>query len=453
MKGSNQATTIAAIATPPGEGAISIVRLSGPMACQIGEAIFSGPVSSYISHTAHYGDIVDRAAKTIDSVLLLVMRAPRSYTGEDIVEIFCHGSNLIAQRVLERTLEAGAQPAQPGEFSLRAFLHGKLDLAQAEAVQGLIAAKSLEALHAAKQQLDGRLSQTIRSFQHQLTNLAAILEAGIDFPEEDLEFTSIETLAEQLEETLLAMQKLHATFHQGQRISEGISLCLAGTPNVGKSSLLNALLGKERAIVHTRAGTTRDLLHEELRLGGLLFRITDTAGIRNTQEEVELEGIRRSEIARREADFILLLLDASRPLSEEDRSLIQTVSRENSILVWNKIDLARPIEQIDWPTQVEISAQTGHGLDQLPTALERKIWHKGPPSQEELYITQERHAHALHQAILAGQRALNNLHQRNSLEFAAYDLRELLQALGTILGTNVTEEILTAIFSKFCLGK
>lgn len=446
-------TTIAAIATPPGEGAIAIIRLSGPHAVQIVASSFSGPVTTYASHTAHYGTILDSQGASIDSALLLVMKAPRSYTGEDVVEMYCHGSSLIARRVLDRLVEAGATPAQPGEFSLRAFLHGKLDLAQAEAVQSVIAAKSLAALHAAEQQLEGRLSQTIRTFQRQLTELAAILEAWVDFPEEGLEFAPMEELLKRLTSILNDMQALKETFHQGQLLSEGISLCLAGTPNVGKSSLLNALLRKERAIVHARAGTTRDLLQEEIRLDSFLFRITDTAGIRETEEEVEQEGIRRSHKAFREADLILLLLDASRPLNQDDRSLLASLPPEKTILVWNKIDLSDPPEQIHWPLQVALSARQGQGLQELHTAILQKLWHKGPPSKEELYITQERHVHALEQALVAGQRARDHLEQHSSPEFATYDLREMLLSLGTILGTNVTEDILDTIFSKFCLGK
>jgi tRNA modification GTPase len=445
--------TIAAVATPPGEGAIAVIRISGSKAFEIGAAIFSGPVQNYKTHTAHYGQILAQDGGVIDSALLLVMKGPGSYTGEDTIEISCHGGNLVTRRVLERIFEAGARPAQPGEFSLQAFMNGKLDLAQAEAVQQLIAAKSELALKNAEQQLSGSLSQSIALFQKELTGVAAILEAWVDFPEEDLEFAAFDELILRLQNTKERMIRLRDTFHEGKLLHEGISLCLLGSPNVGKSSLMNALLGKDRAIVTDIAGTTRDILEEEMLLAGLHFRLIDTAGIRQTDEVIEREGIRRSRTAMHEADLILLLLDASRPLSQNDRELLAAVPREKTLLVWNKIDLAFPSEHIEWTPQVQISAHVKLGLHELKQAIDQHIWQKGAPSKDEISITKLRHHTALQNSIAALQQVIEGLENRVSAEFVASDMRHALNELGTIIGTNVTEDILTSIFSQFCLGK
>ncbi len=444
--------TIAAITTPAGEGAIAVIRISGLKAFEIGEALFSGPVKSYKSHTAHYGNILSGQGKVLDSVLLLVMKGPNSYTGEDTIEISCHGGSLVTRRVLERVFEAGARPAQPGEFSFRAFMNGKIDLAQAEAVQELIAAKSERAMENAGMQLQGSLSETISRFQKELTEISAILEAWVDFPEEGLEFATMEEIVQSLDEICGRMKKLQSTFHEGKILHEGLTLCLLGAPNVGKSSLMNALLGKERAIVTAIAGTTRDLLEEDLRLGGLHFRLIDTAGIRDTQEIIEQEGIRRSKKAMEEADLILLLLDASRPLEEKDRDLLNSVPRQKTVAVWNKSDIGKPREDLFFES-VSISAKEKTGLDDLKRAIERVVWKSGPPSKEEVAITKLRHFQALTQAIDSCETVIAGLKKNVSAEFVAFDLRTCLNELGTIIGANVSEDILTAIFSKFCLGK
>ncbi len=445
--------TIAACATAPGVGAISVIRISGERALDVAATIFSGPVKSYQTHTAHYGQIKDAEGHPIDSVLLLVMKGPRSYTGEDSVEISCHGGNLITRRVLERIFEAGARPAEPGEFSSRAYLNGKLDLAQAEAVQELIASKSEIALQNAEKQLSGRLSKTIAAFQAELTKITAILEAWVDFPEEGLEFASFDALIAQLKDIAGQIEKLADTFHEGKMLNMGVSLCLLGAPNVGKSSLMNALLGKERAIVTDIAGTTRDLLEEDLQLSGLHFRLIDTAGIRETEEVIEQEGIRRSKLAMQEADLILLVLDASRALNEQDKALLDAVPREKTVLVWNKIDQATPPEAIDWQTKVHISAKERVGLDALRSAIDKILWQKGPPTREEMTITKLRHRNALLNAQTSIEAVIVGLSSRLSAEFVASDMRNALNELGTIIGTNVTEDILTSIFSQFCLGK
>lgn len=442
--------TIAAIATAPGEGAIAIIRISGPRAFDIADAIFSRSTKDFKTHTAHYGNILKADGAPLDSVLLLIMKGPNSYTGEDSVEISCHGGQLVTRRVLERIFEAGARPAQPGEFSLRAFLNGKIDLAQAEAVQELIAAKSELALTNAEKQLQGVLSEKISSFQKELTEVTAILEAWVDFPEEGLEFSPMEEIIATLESICHDMEKLKLTFHDGKALHDGLSLCLLGSPNVGKSSLMNALLGFDRAIVTEIAGTTRDLLEEDLRLGQLHFKLIDTAGIRDTLEIVEKEGIRRSQKAMQEADLILLVLDASKPLDSNDQDLLQKVPKEKTVVIWNKIDLGKPTETLGG---VEISAKQKIGLEELKTAIEKVIWKKGPPSKEEVLITKLRHYDALTQAIIACRTVINGLQSGISAEFVAADTRAALHELGKIIGTNVTEDILTSIFSKFCLGK
>jgi len=442
--------TIAAIATAPGVGAIAVIRISGPRAFAVAGKIFSRPIQNFKTHTAHYGHVLKADGTPLDSVLLLIMKGPNSYTGEDSVEISCHGGQLVTRRVLERIYEEGARPAQPGEFSLRAVLNGKLDLAQAEAVQELIAAKSELALENAEKQLEGVLSGLISAFQKELTEMAAILEAWVDFPEEGLEFTSMEEILATLETLCQKMQKLQKTFHDGKALHEGLSLCLLGSPNVGKSSLMNALLGKERAIVTEIPGTTRDLLEEDLHLGPLHFKLVDTAGIRETEEIVEKEGIRRSQTAMKEADLILLLLDASRPLENQDLQLLANAPKEKTLVVWNKIDLGKP--SLDIPS-IQISARERMGLDELKAAIDRIIWKEGPPSKEEVLITKLRHHQALTNAIAFCQAVIAGLKSGISAEFVASDMRATLNELGTIIGTNVTEDILSAIFSKFCLGK
>ncbi len=449
----NYEHTIAALATPPGVGAIAVIRISGPSAFDVAEQVFSGPVKDYKTHTAHYGKILTADKQTIDSVLLLVMKGPRSYTGEDTIEISCHGSALIVRRILERIFEAGAKPAQPGEFSLQAFLNKKIDLAQAEAVQQLIAAKSELSIQNAGKQLSGDLSKKIASFQKDLTEIAAICEAWVDFPEEGLEFAAFDELCQRLTVIQDRMIQLRNTFHEGKKIHEGLSLCLLGAPNVGKSSLMNALLGFERAIVTNIAGTTRDLLEEDLQLAGLHFRLIDTAGIRETEEVIEQEGIRRSKSAMSDADLILLLLDSSRPLDQGDLDLLQTVPKEKTILVWNKNDLAPPPATIDWQHQVNISAQQRTGLQHLRQAIDQIIWDKGPPPKDEVAITTLRHKVALQNAIDSITIVISGLQSRTSAEFVASDMRYALNELATIIGTNVTEDILTSIFSQFCLGK
>lgn len=446
--------TIAAIATPPGEGGVAIIRISGSQALDVAARVFSGPVHQYRSHTAHFGQVHNASGEHLDDVLLLVMLGSRSYTGETTAEIHCHGGSLITRRVLESVLLAGARAALPGEFTFRAFLNGKMDLAQAEAVQSLIGAKNERALDAAESQLKGALSQSVAQFQQRLTQIAAILEAWVDFPEEGLEFATMDEICDDLESVCQVMEKLAATFHDGKILHDGLSLCLVGCPNVGKSSLMNAILDKDRAIVSPIPGTTRDILEDHLRLNGLHFKVSDTAGIRETEEGIEQEGIRRSKQAMQQSDLVLLVLDAHRGLVLEDQKLLSLVPPDKTIVIWNKVDLPHaPLPILNFPFVVHLSAKERAGLEDLHRAIDRLIWQKGPPSKEEILITNIRHKEALIASIEAARRVQQGLRDGVSPEFLTIDIRQTLNELGKVLGVNVTEDILSAIFSKFCIGK
>lgn len=443
--------TIAAIATPPGEGGVAIIRISGNRSLEIAEKVFSGPIRKYKTHTAHYGYVLDAAKEKVDDVLVLPMLAPRSYTGEDTVEIFCHGGSLITRRVLDVVLKAGARAALPGEFTFKAFMNGKVDLAQAEAVQELIGAKNERALDAAERQLEGALSQKVNALQEKLTLIAAILEAWVDFPDEGLEFASMEEIIDQLGDIKKTIDALVETFHEGKILHDGLSLCLVGAPNVGKSSLMNALLQKERAIVSAIAGTTRDVLEDNMRLSGLNFRILDTAGIRNTVEEIEQEGIRRTRLAMEEADLILVILEVQ---SNQIPEFLEEIPKEKSILVWNKCDLPHlELPELGFFHIARTSALKKTGLEQLKQEIEKIIWKHGPPSKEEVVITNIRHKESLESASKAVGALIEGLKSGVSPEFLNIEVKEALNSLGKIIGTNVSEDILNAIFSTFCIGK
>lgn len=446
--------TIAAIATPPGEGGVAIIRISGKRAIDIAELIFSGPVRRYKTHTVHYGFVKNYLGERVDDVLLIPMLGTRSYTGEDTIEIHCHGGSLVSRQVLEAALKAGARAAFPGEFTFKAFMNGKLDLAQAEAVQSLIGAKNEWALNAAEGQLQGALSIKIASFQERLVQSAAILEAWVDFPEEGLEFATMEEIYSDIEKVCCEMKTLKATFHNGKILHDGLSVCLIGCPNVGKSSLMNALLDKDRAIVSPTPGTTRDLLEDHIRLNGLNLRLIDTAGIRDADEFIEQEGIRRSKLAMAQSDLILLVLDASKEIDVEDQYLLNQVPAEKTIVIWNKIDLSHlRLPPLPFPHIVFLSAKQKTGLEQLHQKIDEVIWLDGPPSKEEIVITNIRHKEALSNAIAAAECLMEGLKEGASPEFITMDMRECLSQLGRIIGTNITEDILSAIFSKFCIGK
>lgn len=441
-------TTIAAICTAPGSGGIAVIRISGPDAFTVTNKIFSSDVTKFASHTAHLGHILDENRANLDEVLVLVMHKGRSYTGDETVEIMCHGGAFITQKVLQRVFSAGAIAAGPGEFTLRAFQNGQIDLAQAEAVQELIGAKSELALKAAERQLDGALSIRIKDLQKSLTDVIAILEAWVDYPEEGLEFATLSEIIEMLGVINEKIGYLMDTFHDGKIVANGVSLCLLGSPNVGKSSLLNALLQNDRAIVTPIAGTTRDLLNEPLSFGGLHFTITDTAGIRDTEEVIEKEGIRRSVKAANESDVVIIILDVTKPLSEEERSLLRQFP--NAICVLNKIDLPHTPSTLKG---IPLSAKESTGIEDLKNAILNHVTKNEISLNSEVIITKERHFLALENARDGIIKSIMGLQTEISPEFLVFDLRLSLRELSSIIGIDVTDEILGAIFSKFCVGK
>lgn len=444
-------TTIAAICTPPGDGGVAMIRLSGPDAISIASNVFSKDLQDQKSHHMLYGSFLNAHREVVDSGLLVIMRAPHSYTGEDVVELFCHGGRLITQKVLQCTLASGAEPAGPGAFTERAFLNQKIDLTQAEAVQALISAQNEAALKMASAQLEGQLSQKILHLQNKLTHQAAILEAWVDFPEEGLEFCTIDEIQMHLQNVLNEMLQMLSTFEDGQILKEGFSICLLGKPNVGKSSLLNQLLKKERAIVTPIAGTTRDLIEDTFVMDGMQYHVMDTAGIRQTDEIIEKEGIERALKAASKADLILYMLDSSQELDSEDLEIMGKVKDQNVLYVLNKTDLGQQLI-LDVQDKVSISAKSGFNLDQLFLMIKKlttqKVFHK-----DQIYLTERRHQKALEKAAKHLTCVLEGLKDSSSPEWLSFDLKASLKALSEMIGFDVTESILSDIFKNFCIGK
>jgi tRNA modification GTPase len=443
--------TIAALATPPGQGGIAIVRVSGKKALEIAQPLFSKNLIEISSHTAVMGTIQSVSGDFIDHALVLVMRAPRTFTGEETVEFHCHGGPMITRKILKELFELGARPARPGEFSFQAFMNGKLDLTQAEAIQNVISAKGEGAYRVAKEHLAGRLQEKIYGYKDRLTHLGAILEAWVDFPEEGLEFSTHEQLSIDLSTLLSEMEQLLATFEEGKRLKEGLKVAILGPPNAGKSSLLNALLRKERAIVTEIAGTTRDSLEEEMMLEGLSLSLVDTAGIRETEERVEREGIKRAWEYAEKADVILLVMDATMP---DMLASFEHMPAQKVIFVWNKIDLLSPREAKSLPqlggSCVAISAKNEEGLEALKQTLSKRAVESEMP---DVVLTSMRHKEALERATKALHALLKGLAREESPEFLTHEIRIGIKALGEIIGADVTEEILSSIFSTFCVGK
>jgi tRNA modification GTPase len=450
--------TIVAPATPPGSSGIGIVRLSGPAALAIAGRIFrpSGKqeIKEFPSHTLHHG-FIHNGRGDIDEVLLTLMRSPHSFTREDVVEINCHGGSLPLRKTLDLCLQAGARLAEPGEFTKRAFLNGRIDLAQAEAVIEVINAKSEAALKAATAQLEGVVSQQIKTWQEQLLGVLAQVEVELDFPEEELEASDSTAVKKRLEEINCQINRLIASFEEGRLLREGIKVVLAGRPNVGKSSLLNRLLKQERAIVTAVPGTTRDTIEESFQLAGFPLRLIDTAGITHSKHEVEQEGIRRSRRSLQEADLILLLLDGSQPLQQDDIRLIQMADQDKTVVGINKQDLPQAIEteqikaHLPQVRLVKISAKQAQGIEQLEEQIVQLLHHGGDTNQQELLLTNLRHRQALAHALTR----LNQAQHAPLPELIATDIKEALDSLGEIIGLNTNEDLLERIFSNFCIGK
>ncbi len=450
--------TIAAIATPLGEGGLAVIRISGAQALDIGDKSFFPVGKSSLkpslapTHTIHYGKIL-RDGKTIDEVLLSVLRAPRTLTREDVVEITCHGGLLPAKMVLDVVLENGARLAMPGEFTKRAFLNGRIDLTQAEAVADLIAARTDLALTAANEQLAGKLSQRINALRDDMVKILAHVEAHIDFPEEDIPPNTKEQLLQRLENAVAFMEELLRTANEGQILRRGIRAAIVGRPNAGKSSLLNQLLGHDRAIVSAIPGTTRDTIEETANVRGLPVIFVDTAGLRESRDEIEIEGIRRSRATLARAELILHVLDHAEPLTLADENYLAEFSSKKRILVRNKIDLPQKLFLPNGLKTVDVCCLSGKGIETLKDAIKDLVW-VGEIRAEMLQVMiNSRHQDALRRAKVGTRETINALRENIALELAAMDLRIAVNAVGEIVGKTTTEDLLDSIFSQFCIGK
>lgn len=451
--------TIVAPVTPPGEGGVGIVRLSGPMAVSYLKNTFRSKAKDqeFESHRLYYGQLFNADNVRLDEVLAVVMRSPRSYTGEDVVEVHCHGGVQIMRSVLDLFLSAGARMAAPGEFTQRAFLNGRLDLSQAEAVVDVIKARSERSGQVALGQLEGHLSQKIYTYSDQLKSALALLEAHIDFPDDEVGSLDVVSLVDPIRSLASEMVALANSFDVGRVLREGVSVLILGRPNVGKSSLMNALLGESRAIVTPVAGTTRDTLEEALVLAGFPVRLIDAAGVRETEDPVEKEGVRRANSKARSADLILLVVDGSMPLNSEDRLAMDQCQLDKTIVVINKDDqpLELKINQLEkFPHQVSVSAKQVSGLDSLCAVIAERLGQDSLSSAGEgLVVTEKRHKDALLKAIAALNSFFEGVHLSSPYECLAMDLREGLNSLGLITGETTPDEILDQIFSRFCIGK
>lgn len=452
--------TIAAIATAIGEAGLAVIRISGPEALQVAENCFQ-PGGTHAtqptaapSHTVHYGHVI-RDQQKIDEVLLTVLRAPRTFTREDVVEISCHGGLVPTKLVLDAVLQSGARLAEPGEFTKRAFLNGRIDLTQAEAVADIIHSKTELALRAANEQLAGKLSQRITLLREDMIKILAHVEAHIDFPDEDIAPDTLASLVGKLQQGIAFMETLLATAPEGQLLRRGVRTAIIGRPNAGKSSLLNCLLGHDRAIVSATEGTTRDTIEETANIRGIPIIFIDTAGLRQADNQVEQEGIRRSQSSLEKADLILHVIDASQGLSQFESELMEQHTGRTKIIVLNKSDLG---QQPELPpsmnqTAVPISCQTGQGLAQLKDQIKATIW-SGRVGGEMLEVMiNSRHQDALQRAKDATQTTLQALQDGLTLELVALDLRIAVNAIGEIVGKTTTDDLLDKIFSEFCLGK
>ncbi len=454
--------TIAAMATAGFGGGIGIIRISGEEAFAVADRLFrpkngTKRVAEMPSHTVHYGYIYDEE-EIIDEVLLLVMRGPKTYTCENVVEIDCHGGSLVMQRILQRVFQCGARPAEPGEFTKRAFLNGRMDLSQAESVIDVINAKSALALKSSVQQLKGSVAEKIRLLRAEILEEIAYMEAAMDDPEH----YSLDGYGEILEEKLKKIWKetahLLSTADNGRLLKEGIQTVIVGKPNAGKSSLLNALMGEERAIVTEIAGTTRDTLQEQLQIGGIGLQLIDTAGIRPTEDVVEKIGVERSKEFLKSADLVLFVVDSSRALDEIDGEIMAALQEKKAIVLLNKSDLEAKISEADVKALLDrpvipISAKLGEGVDALERTITELFFAGGISFNDEVYITNARQKHALSQAEASLRLTRQSLADGMAEDFLTIDLMAAYESLGQVIGEAVGEDLVNEIFSKFCMGK
>jgi len=450
--------TIVALSTPPGVSAIGVIRLSGNQAFEICEQVFQGnKLSEQPSHTLHHGWISD-GGKTIDEVVVGVFRSPRSYTGEDVIEISCHGSPFIQQKIIDLLADKGARIAKPGEFTLRAFLNGKLDLSQAEAVADLIASNSEASLKAAMQQMRGGFSKEIKELRQQLIDFAALVELELDFSEEDVEFANRKQLKELVSHLTSHISRLIESFRLGNVIKHGVNVVIAGRPNAGKSTLLNRLLNEERAIVSEIPGTTRDTIEEVLNINGALFRLIDTAGIREAQDAIEKLGVERTLEKIRQSGILLYVFDVTAVKREDILADIGKLRHGDTplVLVGNKIDLVKDEHYasrfgLNGDT-VFISSKNGSNIQEIKKTLVRKVSTQ-EFQQESSIVTNARHYEALVRSSQALEDVLKGIDSKISGELLALDIRRALDALGEITGEVTSEQVLDSIFSRFCIGK
>ena len=453
--------TIAAISTGMTNSGIGIVRISGSEALEIADRVYKGKetITEVPTHTIHYGHIMD-GEETVDEVLVMVMRGPRTFTGEDTVEINCHGGTYVVSRVLETVLKAGARPAEPGEFTKRAFLNGKMDLSQAEAVIDVITSENEYALQSSISQLKGSVKNRIKEIREKIIYHTAFIETALDDPEHISLDGYPKRLAEEVGQLQEKLSELIASSENGRILKEGIRTVILGKPNAGKSSLLNALVGEERAIVTDIAGTTRDALEETIAFQGITLNLIDTAGIRETEDVVEKIGVGRAIEKAEEADLILCVFDAARPLDENDREILKVIGGKQAILLLNKTDLAAALSEEELRAMtggsypiVQISAKEQTGLSVLTEQI-RALFYQGEISvQDELYITNARQKRALQDAAEGLQRVQESILLGMPEDFYSIDLLAAYEALGTITGETVGEDLVNEIFSRFCMGK
>lgn len=456
--------TIAAISTPPGEGAISIVRLSGEEAIAIADRIFQAgnkTLAQVPSHTIHYGHIVDpEESRLMDEVMLSVMKKPRTFTREDVVEINCHGGIVVVNQLLQLVLRQGARLAEPGEFTKRAFLNGRVDLSQAEAVMDLIRAKTDKAMNLAVNQLDGNLSHLIRTLRQEILETLAQVEVNIDYPEyDDVEELTTRLLLEKATMVKGQIQALLTTAQQGKILREGLSTTIIGRPNVGKSSLLNHLLREEKAIVTDIAGTTRDVIEEYVNVRGVPLKLIDTAGIRETEDVVEKIGVERSRKALAEAELILLVLNQSEGLTQEDKQLLELTAGSRRIILLNKTDLEpklAPAELAQYAADepiFSVSVLTSEGLDQLEQAIADLFFGGKTTDKDASYLSNTRHIALLENAVQSLSEVIQGIEAGMPVDLVQIDMTRCWDYLGEVVGDSVQDELITQLFSQFCLGK